>query len=96
MTILEKITYFQQVWLTLMPYLQAPAPEDAARWLSYPLEDVEGAILRTAKRFAQHKIPVGFDVKQAYRYTTGTARSIAQRAAVTATTQESGAARSKQ
>jgi hypothetical protein len=91
MTILEKIKYFQQVWRTLMPYLPAPAPEDAARWLSYPVEDVESAILRTGKRFAQSKIPTGFDAKSAYRYCTATARSIAQRAAVVATSQQTGA-----
>ncbi len=91
MTILERITFYQRIWRAVVPHLPVPSPQDAGRWVVYPEETVEAAILRTAKRFAESKLPAGFDPKQAYRYTTGTARSIAQRAAVLATTQESGA-----
>ena len=86
MTILDKIKFFRQVWRILLPHLTEPAAQDAARWGIYPPEAVEAALLRTAKRFARNRVPESFDPQQAYRYVTATARSIAQRMSVRATT----------
>ena len=88
MTILEKINHFQKVWEAALPHLPAPAPQDAARWCNYPVATVESAILRTAKRFSVGKVAANFDPHQAYRYVTGTARSISQRLAVLVSSQK--------
>lgn len=78
MNLLERVAYFQRVWKTTLPHLRTPSTEDAARWCVYPTDAVENALLRTAKRFSPARIAESFDVRQAYRYATATARSIAQ------------------
>jgi len=80
MTLLEKITHYQRVWRIALPHLTEPAPEDVARWCTYPLGTVENAILRTGNRFAKSKLASGFNPEEAYRYTTAVARSMAERA----------------
>ncbi len=77
MTILERIDYLQRVWKSLLPHLAAPPSEDTARWLNYENEVIEQAILRSSRKFSAAKVPTGFDSAIAWRYTTGTARSIA-------------------
>jgi hypothetical protein len=84
MTILEKIAHFRQVWRLALPHLPVPEPADAVRWCTYDLQTVEAAILRTAQKFAEQKLPQGFSPQSAYKYVTATARSIAQRQQVVA------------
>jgi hypothetical protein len=76
MTLMQKIAYLKKVWHTLLPHVAMPTSEDAARWCPYPLEAVEAALLRTAKRFAPARIDQGFVPRQAYSYATATARNI--------------------
>ena len=76
MTLLQRIEYLRQVWTNLLPHIPAPPPEDAARWCNYPNAAVESAILRAAKKFSAAKVQSNFDATVAWRYTTGTARSI--------------------
>jgi len=78
MTTIEKIAHYQTLWGVALPHLEQPTSQDAVRWCAYPLESVEAAILRAAKRFAAHKVSQSFDAQEAYRYTTATARHIAQ------------------
>ena len=67
MTLLDKISHFQQVWRVVLPHIAEPSPEDAARWVCYPLEAVENAILRTGKRFNSSRLSPGFNPHDAYR-----------------------------
>jgi hypothetical protein len=77
MTLLEKIEYMQKAWKVLLPHIQPPPSEDAARWCNYSRASVEQAMMRTAKRFGVNRIdPATFDVTYAYKYCTSTARSI--------------------
>ena len=78
MTVLERIENLRQTWTALLPHIPAPSPEDIARWCNYPHSAVEQAIMRTAKRFSASRVDAAnLDAFAAYRYTTGTARSIA-------------------
>lgn len=82
MNTLEKVVHFQSVWQIALPHIPAPTPQDAVRWAEYSIPVVEAAILRTAKRFARARLTNSFSPAEAYRYTSGTARNIAQREAV--------------
>lgn len=84
MTILEKVAHFREIWRIALPHIPAPAPEDVVHWCHYEPVTVEAAILRTAQKFAEKKLPQGFTPSSAYRYVTSTARSITQRQAVVA------------
>ena len=78
MTLLERIDYLQKAWSSLLPHIPAPAPEDVARWCNYSDTVMDMALLRTAKKFNRSKIdPNNFQLEDAYRYATGTARLIA-------------------
>ena len=77
MNLIERTELYRRMWRLTLPHVPEPSPQDAARWGLYPAHAVEAAILRTAMRFAPIKVTTGFDPQQAYRYVTGTARSIA-------------------
>jgi len=76
MQLTEKIEYFTQLWCVVLPHVREPSPQDVARWCDYESAIVERAILRTGRRFAENKVQRDFDPTQAYRYTTGVARSM--------------------
>jgi hypothetical protein len=76
MSALEQISQYQKLWTVILPHVATPPPEDVARWLDFPTNTIEQAIVRTAKRFAREKITPSFDSIQAYRYTSSVARSI--------------------
>ena len=81
-TIHERIDHYQQIWALVLPHLAQPQPQDAVRWCAHPLDAVEAAIIRAGQRFAPARVgdPTAFDVTQAYRYVSGTARAIARSA----------------
>lgn len=80
MKALDTIRGYRSLWALVVPHIKTPGPEDVARWCDYPSDAVEHAILRTAKRFAREKIAADFDPVSAYRFTSATARSIAEQA----------------
>lgn len=79
MNLLQRVENITKVWQIMVPHLPAPSPETIGRWLFYPDAAIEAAIVRTASKFKRSKIePATFDPVQAYRYTTGTAKLIAE------------------
>lgn len=76
MQLAEKLDYFIRLWRVVVPHIAEPSPQDVARWCEYDTAVAEGAILRTARRFAEGKVRHGFSPEEAYRYTTGVARSM--------------------
>ena len=80
MTALEQIEQHRILWGLALPHLPTPDPQIVVRWVEYPLQSVEHAILRTAKRFTREKVGSDFDPNQAYRFVTGTARQISKQA----------------
>jgi hypothetical protein len=80
MNLIEKISYYQQVWKIAIPQLIAPETRDIRFWADSDPSVVEEAILLASNRFAASKLKDPFDVTQAYRWVTGTAKGIARRA----------------
>jgi hypothetical protein len=76
MSAIDQIRRYQELWNLVLPHIAPPEPEDVARWCAFETDNVETAILRTAARFARHKVSTNLEPTQAYRYVTGTARSI--------------------
>lgn len=76
MNLLQRIDHYQKVWGVILPHLPQPSEQDAARWGVYPVEAVEGALLRAARRFAIDRIPTDFDVSSVCRYVTAISRAI--------------------
>lgn len=78
MSLLERITAVQNLWSMVLPHITTPSPETVARWLLFPDSAIEAALLRVATRFPKGRINLEtFDATVAYRYTTATARRIA-------------------
>ena len=75
MTALEQIAAYQLLWVTVIPHLPPPPPEDVARWFAFEPSAVERAIVRAARRFSPEKLAPNFDPVEAYRYTTALART---------------------
>ena len=79
MNLLQRVDTITKVWRILVPHLPEPSAETIGRWLNYPDSAVEAAIVRTARKFSPAKVNLAtFDPVQAYRYTTGTAKLIAE------------------
>jgi hypothetical protein len=79
MSLLQRVDTITRVWQMMVPHLPAPSTETVGRWLFYPDAAIEAAIMRTASKFKREKIDLAtFDPIQAYRYTTGTAKLIAE------------------
>ena len=78
MTLLARIAEVQTLWNMVLPHIPTPPPETVARWVIFPDAAVETALLRVATRFPKGRINLEtFDATVAYRYTTATARRIA-------------------
>jgi hypothetical protein len=78
MNLLQRVDTITKVWKIMLPHLPEPSAETIGRWLFYPDSAIEAAIVRTASKFKRNRIDLAtFDPVQAYRYTTGTAKLIA-------------------
>lgn len=75
MTLAERITGFVELWKLALPHIEPPSVQDAGHWGAYPPDQVEKAILRTARRFAPGKITPAFLPDEAYRYVSAVARA---------------------
>lgn len=75
MTLLDRIENYRRIWSIILSHLPQPSEQDAARWGAYPVEAVESALLRAARRFAIDRIPTDFDVSSAYRFVTTISRA---------------------
>jgi len=76
--VIERIAHLQRVWSMVVPHLPDPSPQDVARWLEHSDRIIEAAMVRTASKFASSRIGANFDVSRAWRYTTSTAKQMAQ------------------
>jgi hypothetical protein len=76
---IETITQYQALWRVVMPHIAVPPAEDVALWCGYPVQAVEGAILRTARRFSRYTTDsTKFSPVDSYRYTSSVARAMAE------------------
>lgn len=87
MNLLQRIDHYQKVWGLILPHLPPPSEQDAARWGGYPVDAVESALLRAARRFAIDRIPTDFDPSSAYRYVSAIAKAVSPKLAAPATQQ---------
>jgi hypothetical protein len=81
MTVLERITYIQEVWALALPHVAIPPKEVCIRWVVYDDNLIEQAILRSASKFSNKNMYDTFTPDHAYKYTTSTARHLVERQA---------------
>jgi hypothetical protein len=73
MTLIDRVTYFEQLWAKFLPEIPAPKPSDID-WSSCPVKIVEKSIFSTARRF--HDRGLVFQGKRhAYNYVAKVCRA---------------------
>lgn len=62
----------QELWTVVMPHIPAPELQQMLRWMSrFSDAQLEYAVVRTGRKFAQDRINQPVDPVMPYKYTSG-------------------------